>query len=66
MNLVSTAIGYPYIGGNREWKRCVESFWKGQKSEEEFIFEMKTIRLSHLKHQQTLGLDILTVGDFTF
>ncbi|MCM3690460.1 5-methyltetrahydropteroyltriglutamate--homocysteine S-methyltransferase [Neobacillus niacini] len=66
MNLVSTAIGYPYIGGNREWKRCVESFWKGKKSEEEFIFEMKTIRLNHLKHQQTLGLDILTVGDFTF
>lgn len=66
MNLVSTAIGYPYIGGNREWKRCVESFWKDQISEEEFIFEMKTIRLNHLRHQQTLGLDILTVGDFTF
>jgi 5-methyltetrahydropteroyltriglutamate--homocysteine methyltransferase len=66
MKLASTAIGYPYIGGNREWKRCVESFWKGEKSEQEFIFEMKTIRLNHLKHQQTLGLDILTVGDFTF
>lgn len=66
MNLASTAIGYPYIGGNREWKRCLESFWKSEKSEEEFIFEMKTIRLNHLKHQQSLGLDILTVGDFTF
>ncbi|MFB3168234.1 5-methyltetrahydropteroyltriglutamate--homocysteine S-methyltransferase [Neobacillus sp. 179-C4.2 HS] len=66
MNLASTTIGYPYIGGNREWKRCVESFWKGEKSEEQFIFEMKTIRLNHLKHQQSLGLDIITVGDFTF
>ena len=66
MNLASTAIGYPYIGGNREWKRCLESFWKSEKSEEEFIFEMKTIRLNQLKHQQSLGLDILTVGDFTF
>ena len=28
MNLVSTTIGYPYIGENREWKRTVESFWK--------------------------------------
>jgi 5-methyltetrahydropteroyltriglutamate--homocysteine methyltransferase len=27
---------------------------------------MKTIRLNHLKHQQSLGLDIITVGDFTF
>jgi 5-methyltetrahydropteroyltriglutamate--homocysteine methyltransferase len=66
MNLASTAIGYPYIGGNREWKRCVESFWKGKTSEEAFMFEMKTIRLNHLKHQQSLGLDYITVGDFTF
>jgi 5-methyltetrahydropteroyltriglutamate--homocysteine methyltransferase len=66
MKLASTTIGYPYIGGNREWKRCVESFWKGQKSEEQFIYEMKAIRLNHLKHQQSLGLDIITVGDFTF
>jgi 5-methyltetrahydropteroyltriglutamate--homocysteine methyltransferase len=66
MNLVSTAIGYPYIGDNREWKRCVESFWKGAISEEQFILEMKTIRLNNLKRQQSLGLELLTVGDFTF
>lgn len=66
MNLISTAIGYPYIGENREWKRCVEAFWKGGKSEENFILEMKTIRLKHLRRQQSLGLDLLTVGDFTF
>ncbi len=66
MNLVSTAIGYPYIGDNREWKRCVESFWKGAISEEQFIFEMKSIRLNNLKRQQSLGLELLTVGDFTF
>ncbi|MEH7114731.1 5-methyltetrahydropteroyltriglutamate--homocysteine S-methyltransferase [Neobacillus niacini] len=66
MNLVSTAIGYPYIGDNREWKRCVEAFWKGEKSEDPFILEMKTNRLNQLKRQQSLGLDLLTVGDFTF
>ncbi|TRZ39451.1 5-methyltetrahydropteroyltriglutamate--homocysteine S-methyltransferase [Niallia circulans] len=66
MNLVSTVIGYPYIGENREWKRCVESFWNKKISEEQFTTEMKTIRLNNLKHQQTLGLDLLTVGDFTF
>ncbi|WP_026564664.1 5-methyltetrahydropteroyltriglutamate--homocysteine S-methyltransferase [Bacillus sp. UNC41MFS5] len=66
MNLVSTAIGYPYIGDNREWKRCVESFWKTAISEEQFSIEMKTIRLNNLKRQQSLGLDLLTAGDFTF
>ncbi|GAE26803.1 5-methyltetrahydropteroyltriglutamate-homocysteine methyltransferase [Halalkalibacter wakoensis JCM 9140] len=66
MNVVSTAIGYPYIGENREWKRCVESFWKKKISEEQFRLEMKTIRLDHMKRQQSLGLELLTVGDFTY
>ena len=66
MNLISTVIGYPYIGENRDWKRCVESFWNKKISEEKFIAEMKAIRLNNLKHQQSLGLELLTVGDFTF
>lgn len=66
MNLISTVIGYPYIGENREWKRCVESFWNKKISEEQFIAEMKAIRLNNLKRQQALGLELLTVGDFTF
>ncbi|OIJ16849.1 5-methyltetrahydropteroyltriglutamate--homocysteine S-methyltransferase [Anaerobacillus alkalidiazotrophicus] len=66
MKLVSTAIGYPYIGENREWKRCVESYWKGETPKEQFLSDMKTIRLNNLKRQQALGLEFLTVGDFTF
>lgn len=66
MNLISTVIGYPYIGENREWKRCVESFWNKKISEDQFIAEMKAIRLNNLKRQQALGLELLTVGDFTF
>lgn len=66
MNLISTAVGYPYIGEKREWKRILESFWKGIKSEEQFVLEMKEIRLNNLKRQQSLGIELLTVGDFTF
>lgn len=66
MKLVSTVVGYPYIGDNREWKRCVESFWKEATTEAEFLDEMKSIRLNNLKRQQQQGLDFLTVGDFTF
>ncbi|MDG5788581.1 5-methyltetrahydropteroyltriglutamate--homocysteine S-methyltransferase [Evansella sp. AB-P1] len=66
MNLVSTVIGYPYIGENREWKRTVEAFWKDNISEEQFLNTMKSLRMKHLKDQQALGLELLTVGDFTF
>lgn len=66
MNLVNTVIGYPYIGENREWKRSVESFWKQDVTEEVFQQQMKELRLDHIKRQQALGVELITVGDFTF
>ncbi|GEK34025.1 5-methyltetrahydropteroyltriglutamate--homocysteine S-methyltransferase [Kurthia sibirica] len=65
MNLVKTVVGYPYIGDNRQWKRVVESFWKDAISEEEFRQQMHDLRIAYLKRQQALGVDLLTVGDFT-
>ncbi len=65
MNITSTVIGYPYIGAKREWKRTLEKFWKKEISEEQFESELKSLRLARLKHQQELGLDYITVGDFT-
>ncbi|PZX07461.1 methionine synthase (B12-independent) [Psychrobacillus insolitus] len=66
MNLVNTVIGYPYIGENREWKRSVESFWKQDVTEEVFQQQMKELRLDHIKRQKALGVELITVGDFTF
>ena len=66
MNLVNTVIGYPYIGENREWKRSVERFWKQDVTEEVFQQQMKELRLDHIKRQQALGVELITVGDFTF
>lgn len=62
----TAVIGYPYIGGNREWKRVTEAFWKEQMSVESYEQEMKNLRLAQLHQQKALGLDILTVGDFTY
>lgn len=65
MNVISTAIGYPYIGPKREWKRQLEKFWKKELSEVEFEASLKQVRIERLKHQQKLGLEYITVGDFT-
>lgn len=62
----TAVIGYPYIGQNREWKRITEAFWKEQLSLESYEQEMKNLRLAQLHQQQNLGLDVLTVGDFTY
>lgn len=65
MNVVSTAVGYPYIGPKREWKRQLESFWKKEQTEAQFEAALKQLRIDRLKHQQNLGLEYITVGDFT-
>ena len=65
MEVISTVVGYPYIGEQRQWKKIVESFWKGDLSEVQFHQQMKELRLHNLKRQQELGIDYITVGDFT-
>ena len=62
----TAVIGYPYIGQNREWKRITEAFWKERLTLESYKQEMKNLRIAQLQQQQDLGLDILTVGDFTY
>lgn len=66
MSVVSTAVGYPYIGEKREWKHVVEQFWKKDLTEEQFEEQMKALRYLQLKRQQELGLELITVGDFTY
>ena len=66
MNVVSTVVGYPYIGESREWKKVVEAFWKKETTEQQFEERLKSLRLQHIGRQQALGLDLITVGDFTY
>lgn len=65
MDVISTVVGYPYIGENRQWKRVVESFWKREISEEQFQEQLKELRLQNIQRQRALGIDYITVGDFT-
>lgn len=58
-------IGYPYIGKNREWKNNIVSFCEKKMTEEEFSLHMQELQLNHIAKQQVVGLDILTIGDFT-
>lgn len=66
MTYFSTAVGYPYIGEEREWKKTLEAFWRNELSEEDFLQTLKEIRIARTDKQLSLGLDIVTVGDFTF
>ncbi|GMX62539.1 5-methyltetrahydropteroyltriglutamate--homocysteine S-methyltransferase [Paenibacillus elgii] len=63
--IVSSNIGYPRIGAQREWKKLLESFWAGKLPEEQFVSGLETLRLAHLKVQQEKGIELIPVGDFS-
>ncbi|KAB7708674.1 5-methyltetrahydropteroyltriglutamate--homocysteine S-methyltransferase [Bacillus aerolatus] len=66
MTALSSNLGYPRIGENREWKKALESFWAGKLEESQFLEEMEKIRLGNLQKQKDAEIDMIPVGDFTF
>jgi 5-methyltetrahydropteroyltriglutamate--homocysteine methyltransferase len=65
VNVQSSTIGYPRIGGKREWKRALERFWNGDISEAELLTTTEALRLDSLAKQRKLGVDLVPVGDFS-
>ncbi len=65
MTYTTTVVGYPYIGEDREWKKALEAFWRNELTEEDFLQQIKKIRLARIDKQLRSGIDIVTVGDFT-
>ncbi len=64
--VVSHSVGFPRIGANREMKKAVESYWKGQTSKEELVGAGKKIRSVNWQTQADAGLDFVSVGDFAW
>lgn len=65
-NFLSGNLGYPRIGGQRDWKKQIETYWSGKITEPELHARLKEIRLNNLRVQRDRGLDIIPVGDFTY
>ncbi|THF72450.1 5-methyltetrahydropteroyltriglutamate--homocysteine S-methyltransferase [Cohnella fermenti] len=66
MAKVKTAgLGYPRIGEKREWKLLLESYWGGKTNREDFLAQMKELRLARLRKLLLSGIDFVPVGDFT-
>ncbi len=64
--LQTANLGFPRIGANRELKKAVESYWKGNSSEQELQNTAKEIRLKNWKTQQNAGIKYIPSNDFSF
>ena len=61
----TTIHGYPKIGPNRELKKVVEAYWKGQISKDELISKASEINLGRVKKAIDNGVDIIPSNDFS-
>lgn len=64
--VLSTVLGFPRMGAQRELKKALESYWKGNSSLDDLLATGKEMRTRHWGLQKDAGLDEVPVGDFSF
>ncbi|KES25918.1 MULTISPECIES: 5-methyltetrahydropteroyltriglutamate--homocysteine S-methyltransferase [unclassified Pseudomonas] len=59
-------LGFPRIGRDRELKKALEAFWKGELDEAGLRAVGKQLRAIHWQAQKDAGIELLPVGDFAW
>ncbi len=65
MQTKSSSYGYPKMGPNRELKKALEAFWKGQITQADLLKEAEEINFARIKKQKAAGIDIIPSNDFS-
>ena len=60
------SLGFPRIGRDRELKKALEAFWKGELDEAGLRAVGRELRARHWQVQKDAGIDLLPVGDFAW
>jgi 5-methyltetrahydropteroyltriglutamate--homocysteine methyltransferase len=56
-------LGFPRIGRDRELKKAVEAYWKGELDEAGLRAVGRELRAAHWQLQKDAGIELLPVGD---
>jgi 5-methyltetrahydropteroyltriglutamate--homocysteine methyltransferase len=59
-------LGFPRIGADRELKKALESYWKGDLDQQALKSVGRQLRATHWQLQKDAGIDLLPVGDFAW
>ena len=57
-------LGFPRIGADRELKKALEAYWKGDIDQAALQAVGRELRAKHWQLQKDAGIDLLPVGDF--
>ncbi len=62
---LTSVVGFPRIGEDRELKKLVEGYWKGSVSAEELKEQSAALRAKHWNIQKEAGIDLIPSNDFS-
>ena len=63
---LSHSLGFPRIGRDRELKKALEAYWKGELDESDLQAVGRQLRAAHWQLQKEAGIELLPVGDFAW
>ena len=63
---VAHTLGFPRIGADRELKKALEAYWKGDLDQAALNQVGRELRARHWQLQKDAGIDLLPVGDFAW
>ncbi|MBP8202852.1 MAG: 5-methyltetrahydropteroyltriglutamate--homocysteine S-methyltransferase [Pseudomonas sp.] len=63
---LSHSLGFPRIGRDRELKKALEAYWKGELNEVGLQAVGRELRAIHWQVQKDAGIELLPVGDFAW
>lgn len=64
--MLTSVVGYPRIGAERELKFASEKYFKGEADEAELRAVARNLRAEHIRSQKEAGIDFITSNDFSF
>lgn len=59
-------LGFPRIGADRELKKALEAYWKGDLDQQGLRDVGQQLRANHWQLQKDAGIELLPVGDFAW
>ena len=63
---LTTNLGYPRIGPDRELKRATEAYWKGELGGDELLATGARLRRENWETQRAAGIDLIPCNDFSY
>ncbi|WP_232276567.1 5-methyltetrahydropteroyltriglutamate--homocysteine S-methyltransferase [Paenibacillus sp. 481] len=65
-NVLTSVIGYPRIGYDREWKKALEQYWAGKSSAEALQVELERIEIERVRTMQDKGIHYIPVNEYAW